>query len=107
VADRTGSLDLVLFTTGLRVSELLGLKWADVEFTEGEIRLSRGVVRQHIGVGAVRTINSRTTSLAVPTRTVVNHTGLLRGWKITFDPLLFGLASESVLGWHVTRMGRW
>jgi integrase len=30
--------------------KLLGLKWADVEFTEGEIRLSRGVVRQHIGV---------------------------------------------------------
>jgi integrase len=95
LADPWRTAVYVAVTTGLRVSELLGLKWADVEFTEGEIRLSRGVVRQHIGVGAVRTINSRTTSLAVPTRTVVNHTGLLRGWKITFDPLLFGLASES------------
>jgi len=36
-------------TTGLRVSELLALKWEDVNFTEGEIQLSRGVVRQHIG----------------------------------------------------------
>ncbi len=39
----------VAVTTGLRVSELLGLKWADVDFTAGEINLSRGVVRQHIG----------------------------------------------------------
>jgi len=39
----------VAVTTGLRVSELLGLKWADVDFTAGEIHLSRGVVRQHIG----------------------------------------------------------
>jgi excisionase family DNA binding protein len=36
-------------TTGLRVSELLALKWADCDFTAGEIRLSRGIVRQHIG----------------------------------------------------------
>ena len=36
-------------TTGLRVSELLGLKWADVDFASGEICLARGVVRQHVG----------------------------------------------------------
>jgi integrase len=39
----------VAVTTGLRVSELLALKWADVNFTAGEIRLSRGIVRQYIG----------------------------------------------------------
>jgi len=39
----------VAVTTGLRVSELLALKWADVDFTEGEILLTRGIVRQHIG----------------------------------------------------------
>jgi integrase len=39
----------VAVTTGLRVSELLALKWADVNFAAGEIRLSRGIVRQHIG----------------------------------------------------------
>jgi integrase len=39
----------VAVTTGLRVSELLGLKWCDFDFTAGEIHLCRGVVRQHIG----------------------------------------------------------
>ncbi|HVO82232.1 MAG TPA: site-specific integrase, partial [Terriglobales bacterium] len=35
--------------TGLRVSELLALKWSDVDFAAGEIHLSRGIVCQHIG----------------------------------------------------------
>jgi integrase len=39
----------VAVTTGLRVSELLGLQWGDVNFAAAEIRLSRGVVRQHVG----------------------------------------------------------
>lgn len=39
----------VAVTTGLRVSELLGLKWGDVSFATGEIHLSRGVVRQRVG----------------------------------------------------------
>jgi integrase len=36
-------------TTGLRVSELLDLKWADVDCVAGEVLLSRGIVRQRIG----------------------------------------------------------
>jgi integrase len=39
----------VAVTTGLRVSELLALKWADLDFIAEEIHLSRGIVRQHIG----------------------------------------------------------
>src|ERR1700737_3446336 len=35
--------------TGLRVSEALGLKWSDVDFTAGQIRLSRAIVHQHVG----------------------------------------------------------
>jgi len=39
----------VAVITGLKVSELLGLKWADLDFAAGEIRLCRGIVRQYIG----------------------------------------------------------
>lgn len=35
--------------TGLRVSELLALRWEDICTAAGEIRLARGIVRQHIG----------------------------------------------------------
>lgn len=37
----------VAVTTGLRVSELLALRWEDCDFEGSEIRLSRGIVRQH------------------------------------------------------------
>ena len=35
--------------TGLRVSELLGLKWLDIDFGKQEINLVRGIVHQIVG----------------------------------------------------------
>jgi integrase len=35
----------VAATTRLRVSELLGLRWLDRDFEDGEIHLTRGIVR--------------------------------------------------------------
>jgi integrase len=43
--------------TGLRVSELLALKWEDVDYAAGEIRLTRAIVCQH--VGALKTAASQ------------------------------------------------
>jgi integrase len=40
---------LLAATTGLRVSELLGLKWHDIGFESQEIHLNRGVVHQMVG----------------------------------------------------------
>jgi len=40
---------LLAATTGLRVSELLGLKWSDIDFESYEIQLERGVVHQVVG----------------------------------------------------------
>ena len=45
----TGVYRVMVFvaaTTGLRVSELLALRWQDCDFEAEEIRLSRGMVRQ-------------------------------------------------------------
>jgi integrase len=36
-------------TTGLRVSELLGLRWQDIKFGTGEIALTRAIVQQVVG----------------------------------------------------------
>lgn len=36
-------------TTGLRISEALGLKWSDMDFNDRVINLGRAIVHQHIG----------------------------------------------------------
>jgi len=64
----------VAATTGLRVSELLALKWEDVDFIAEEIRLCRGVVRQHLGV--MKTEASRK---PVPLDSVI--AGVLLRWR--------------------------
>jgi integrase len=38
----------LIAVTGLRISELLALKWSDINFAAGEINLTRGIVRQHL-----------------------------------------------------------
>jgi integrase len=64
----------VAVTTGLRVSELLGLKWADMDFTAGEIHLSRGIVRQHIG-------EMKTEASRKPVPLDVGLADVLLGWR--------------------------
>ena len=49
LALRERTLVLLDFGTGLRMSELFGLKWADVNFQANEISITRSIVMQVIG----------------------------------------------------------
>ena len=51
LAELTGIYYVMVFvaaTTGLRVSELLALRWQDCDFEAGEMCLVRGIVRQNL-----------------------------------------------------------
>lgn len=59
--DPTKTAVLLAACTGFRVSELLALRWFDIDFVKGEIRLVRGIVHQHIG-----NLKSEASGKAVP-----------------------------------------
>jgi len=40
---------LVCVCFGLRISECLALKWSDIDWLNGKLRIERGIVRQHVG----------------------------------------------------------
>jgi len=50
------TISLLCVSFGLRISEALGLKWCDVDWLNGRLRIERGIVRQH--VGSVKTDHS-------------------------------------------------
>ena len=52
----TRTIALVCVCFGLRISECLALKWCDVDWLNGKLRVERGIVRQR--VGDVKTIYS-------------------------------------------------
>ena len=49
LSDRDRTLVLLDACTGLRVGELLGLKWSDVDFENGLLHVTRSVVSQIVG----------------------------------------------------------
>ena len=42
------TLALVCVCFGLRISECLALKWSDVDWLNGKLKIERGIVRQHV-----------------------------------------------------------
>ena len=51
------TIALVCICFGLRISEVLALRWCDVDWLNGRLKVERGIVRQH--VGDVKTEHSR------------------------------------------------
>ena len=49
LALRERTLVLLAFGTGLRMSELFGLKWNDIDFQTNEISVTRSIVFQVVG----------------------------------------------------------
>jgi len=71
---RTIALLCVCF--GLRISECLGLKWSDVDWLNGRLRIQRGIVRQH--VDDVKTENSES-AMGIDSKLL----NILKAWKQT------------------------
>jgi integrase len=70
------TIALVCVSLGLRISEALALKWGDVNWLEGKLKVERGIVRQR--VGEVKTTESR--------KQMTTDSGLLevlKRWKQT------------------------
>ncbi len=64
------TIALVCVSFGLRISECLALRWSDVDWLNGKLRVERGIVRQT--VGDVKTIYSgRTMAIDVQMLTVL------------------------------------
>jgi len=88
------TLALICVCFGLRISEALALKWADVDWLEGTLRVERGIVQQV--VDDVKTDDSRKT-LTIS----VDLLNMLKAWKQTTQfsaPEDFLFASPFQLG---------
>jgi len=66
---RERTLVLLAAATGLRVSELLGIRWADVDFDTLELRVTRSIWHQKIGIAKQKPRPSRFHSTATWRRT--------------------------------------
>jgi len=73
---RTPALLCVSF--GLRISEALGLRWSDVDWLRGTLRIARGIVMQH--VGEVKT-NESEKAMAIDAELLA----ILKRWKLTTE----------------------
>jgi len=70
------TIALVGISFGLRISETLALKWSDLNWLSGTLRVERGIVRQR--VGEVKTDDSRATMAVAPEMLAV-----LKAWRQT------------------------
>jgi integrase len=70
------TLALLCVSFGLRISEVLALRWSDVDWLQGTLEISRGIVMQH--VGDVKTTESAR-NMAIDRELLA----VLKSWKQT------------------------
>jgi len=70
----THILIFTVATTGLRQSELFGLRWSDIDFDNGQINVARSVVHGHIN-------NCKTESSAKPVPMGRQLSQMLQDWR--------------------------
>jgi integrase len=70
------TIALVCVCFGLRISECLALRWEDVDWLDGKLRIERGIVRQH--VDSVKTVYSERL-MSIDSQLLA----LLKTWKQT------------------------
>jgi integrase len=72
----TRILIFTVATTGLRQSELFGLRWSDIDFEAGQINVTRSVVHGHVS-------NCKTESSAKPVPMGRQLSEILKHWRTT------------------------
>jgi integrase len=83
-------------TTGLRQSELFGLRWRDLDFDGGQMNVVRSVVQ-----GAIDTTRYRMSALIIPYCTQILFVGdRLLSVSLTFPPF-------DILPQHATHEAKW
>jgi integrase len=70
------TIALVCVCFGLRISECLALKWSDVDWLNGKLRIERGIVRQRVG-------DTKTAYSNRPLLIDVEMLEVLKRWKQT------------------------
>ncbi len=86
--DRLGPLYLLAFMTGARLGELCGLRWADVDFDAGLIRIEQTVGRvgrETMFKGPKNDASIRTVSMNGPIRAVLIDQRRRQEWGLTGD----------------------
>jgi integrase len=68
------TISLVCVCFGLRISEALALKWGDVDWLNGKLRVERGIVRQRVG-----DVKTETSHKAITVTQTMSET--LKVWK--------------------------
>jgi integrase len=92
LAGRWRSLFLTAIFTGLRASELRGLKWSDVDLKRGELSVRQRADRYN-RIGRLKSAAGERT---VPLPPMVVNT--LREWKLTCPPGELGLVFPNTIG---------